>query len=32
MIGMCVCKKDMQGKRPVGYIGMLSRTRNWFDC
>lgn len=24
MIGMCVCKKDMQGKRPVGYIGMLS--------
>ena len=24
MIGMCVCKKDMQGKRPLGYIGMLS--------
>lgn len=24
MIGLCVCKRDMSGKRPLGYIGMLS--------
>lgn len=24
MIGLCVCKRDMKGHRPLGYIGMLS--------
>ena len=24
MVGLCICKKDMSGKRPLGYIGMLS--------
>lgn len=24
MIGVCICKRDMFGNRPVGYIGMLT--------
>ena len=24
MVGVCVCKRDMSGRRPLGYIGMLS--------